>query len=276
MGLRGRMRLPRSSLGPSGHVSLSMWSSPIAFRRADLTAFTARQIHSLGDKQLSARIEKIWGRIRETPAERARLIANYKRRLTPAALAGDRQAGRMLFDRHCANCHRLFDAGTAVGPDLTGAQRTNVDYLLLNLIDPSSSISNDFRMQVIETTEGRVVTGLVVAESDNAITIQTANEKIVIPTAEVERRVLTGISMMPEGLLQQLTPTRFEISSPISPVRNKCRRPRATVHRNNHRRNVASYSLPAPRRSTSSSPGRPKEYRTPVYFFGKKARSPRD
>ena len=174
--------------------------------RADLTAFTARQIHSLGDKQLSARVEKIWGRIRETPAERARLIANYKRRLTPAALgAGDRQAGRVLFDRHCANCHRLFDAGTTVGPDLTGAQRTNVDYLLLNLIDPSSSISNDFQMQVIETTEGRVVSGLVVAESDNAITVQTANEKVVIPTSEVERRVLTGNSMMPDGLLQQLS-----------------------------------------------------------------------
>lgn len=43
--------------------------------RSDLTAFTARQIHNLGDKQLSAKVEKLWGQIRETPNERARLIA---------------------------------------------------------------------------------------------------------------------------------------------------------------------------------------------------------
>jgi putative heme-binding domain-containing protein len=61
-------------------------------------------------------------------------------------------------------------------------------------------------MQLIETTDGRVVSGLVVAESDNALTVQTANEKVVIPTAEVERRVQTGTSLMPEGLLQQLSP----------------------------------------------------------------------
>ncbi|MBC7964548.1 MAG: dehydrogenase, partial [Fuerstia sp.] len=101
---------------------------------------------------------------------------------------------------------RLFDSGIAIGPDLTGAQRTNIDYVLLNLIDPSSSISNDFRMQIIETTDGRIVTGLLVGESDNAITVQTATEKLVIPAIEIEQRVVANVSMMPEGLLQRLTP----------------------------------------------------------------------
>jgi putative membrane-bound dehydrogenase-like protein len=175
--------------------------------RTDLTAFTARQIQSLGDKQLSEQIEKLWGRVRETPAEKARLIANYKRQLTTAALSsGDRTAGRGVFERRCASCHRLFDEGGKIGPDLTGSQRTNLDYLLLNIVDPSASISNDFQMEVIETTEGRVVTGMIAGETDGAITIQTANEKIVIPTAEIERRVQSRNSMMPEGLLQLLTP----------------------------------------------------------------------
>jgi putative heme-binding domain-containing protein len=61
-------------------------------------------------------------------------------------------------------------------------------------------------MQVIETRDGRVVSGLVVAESDNAITVQTAKEKFVIPTAEIERQTQSGASMMPEGLLQHLSP----------------------------------------------------------------------
>lgn len=175
--------------------------------RADLTAFTARQIHSLGDKHLSATVEKLWGQIRETPRERTRIIADLKRQLTPDSVrAGDRSHGRALFSKTCANCHRLFDSGTVTGPDLTGAQRTNIDYLLLNLIDPSSSISNDFRMQIIETTDGRVVTGLIVSESDNAISVQTATEKLVIPAIEVEQRVISQVSMMPEGLLQRLRP----------------------------------------------------------------------
>jgi putative heme-binding domain-containing protein len=173
--------------------------------RRDLSAFIARQIYSLGDKELTARIEKLWGQVRETPREKTRLIASYRQGLTPAARsAGDRARGRALFVKLCANCHQLFGEGAAIGPDLTGAQRTNVDYLLVNLVDPSSSISRDFQMEVIETAEGRIVTGLVVAESDHAITVQTPNEKVVIPRAEIERRVESGVSMMPEGLLQPL------------------------------------------------------------------------
>jgi putative membrane-bound dehydrogenase-like protein len=175
--------------------------------RTDLTAFIARQIYSLGDKELSTRIEKLWGQVRETPREKARLIASYRQRLTSEALSiGDRARGRTHFEKLCANCHQLFGEGTAIGPDLTGAQRTNVDYLLLNLVDPSSAISRDFQMQVIETGEGRIVTGLVVAESDHAITMQTPNEKVVVPREAIERRVESGVSMMPEGLLQPLAP----------------------------------------------------------------------
>lgn len=175
--------------------------------RKDVTAFTARQIHSLGDKQLSADVDKFWGQIRETPRDRVRIISEYKRRLTPDSFVGsNRGRGRVLFAKTCGNCHRLFDAGAAIGPDLTGAQRTNIDYLLLNLIDPSSSVSKDFQMQIIETTDGRVITGLVVTESDNGVTIQTPNDKVVVPVNEIEQRVTSGVSMMPEGMLQRLTP----------------------------------------------------------------------
>ncbi len=175
--------------------------------RRDVTAFTARQIHSLGDKQLSADVDRLWGTVRETPKDRIRIISEYKRRLTSDALStSNRSRGRTLFAKTCGNCHRLFDAGATIGPDLTGAQRTNIDYLLLNLIDPSSSISKDFQMQIIETTDGRVVTGLVVGESENAVTIQTPNDKVVIPANEIEQRVASGVSMMPEGMLQRLTP----------------------------------------------------------------------
>jgi putative heme-binding domain-containing protein len=174
--------------------------------RTEITAFTARQIHSLGDKQLSKDVERLWGPIRETPKDRARLIANYKPQLTATLIqSSNRENGRALFQKNCANCHRLFDAGTLIGPDLTGAQRTNVDYLLQNLLDPSASISKDYQMQIVATTNGRVVTGLLIEESDNAITIQTATEKVIVPRNEIEEQKISEVSMMPEGILQKMT-----------------------------------------------------------------------
>ena len=128
--------------------------------RTDLTAFTARQLQNLGHAPLSARVQSLWGELRATPADKARQIAGFKRRLTPEALKqADRSAGRALFQKNCANCHKLFDAGGTIGPDITGAQRMNLDYLLENLIDPSAAVSRDFQMQVIQTTSGRVITG---------------------------------------------------------------------------------------------------------------------
>ncbi|MBW3598003.1 MAG: c-type cytochrome, partial [Planctomycetes bacterium] len=174
--------------------------------RTDLTAYTARQLQTLEDEEITARLRTLWGEVRETPEEKARLIADFKKRLTPETLErADRSAGRLLFEKTCANCHRLFDAGGTIGPDITGAQRTNLDYLLENLIDPSAAVSKDYQMEVIVTTAGRVVTGLVLAENDNAVTVQSANERLVIPADEIDDRRLSPLSMMPDGVLQQLS-----------------------------------------------------------------------
>lgn len=174
--------------------------------RADLTAFTARQLQSLGDEKLSARVAKLWGTVRTTPADKAKLIADYRKKLPPAALASaDLTLGRAVYQKTCANCHQLFDAGGAIGPNLTGAQRTNLDYLLENIVDPSASVGRDFQVQVITTDSGRTLTGIVVAENANAVTLQTQNEKLVIPLTEIEERTPSPQSMMPEGILTPLS-----------------------------------------------------------------------
>lgn len=174
--------------------------------RGEITAYTARQLDNLKDPKLAARVRALWGELRTTPADKARAIADFKKRLTPPVIrGGDRAAGRVVFQANCANCHKLFDAGGAIGPELTGAQRFNLDYLLENLIDPSALVAKDFQMQVIETEAGRVVTGLVVDESAASLTVQTLNEKLVIPRAEIANRVNSPLSLMPEGVLQKLS-----------------------------------------------------------------------
>lgn len=173
--------------------------------RTDLTAYTARQMRSLGNEKLDARIKAIWGELRPTPAAKEQLVASYKKQLTPESLQrADRTAGRAIFQKTCANCHRFFDTGGSIGPDITGSQRTNLDYLLQTLVDPSAAVAKDYQMQIIETDAGRVITGLVVSESKAAITIQTVNERVIVPTAEIEQRAVSPLSMMPDGMLQNL------------------------------------------------------------------------
>ncbi len=172
----------------------------------DLSAYTGRQLRSLGDARLTARVKALWGEVRATPAEKLKQIAAYKKRLAPDALErADRSAGRALFVKNCANCHTLFGTGGAIGPDITGSQRTNLDYVLENLVDPSSAVAKDFQVEVVATTSGRVLTGLIVSENKQALTIQTVNEKVVVPRGEIDARKQSNVSMMPDGLLKQLS-----------------------------------------------------------------------
>ena len=174
--------------------------------RTDLTAFTVRQLQSLGNERIIAKLRNIWGDVRTTPADKAELIVKYRQQLTADALKlANLAAGRQIFHRICANCHRLFDAGKKIGPDITGSQRKNLDYILENLIDPSAAVSKDYRMQIVVTTSGRIITGQNVSENERVVTIQTVNERLVVPVDEIKDRSVLPVSMMPEGLLQKLS-----------------------------------------------------------------------
>ena len=194
-------------------ASRKEWAAPLLdaveqkkIARGDLSAFAARQLASLGERAIQERVARIWGDLRRPAAEKSRIIADYKRKLPAHVIRlSDRSAGRAVFQAQCANCHKLFDAGGAIGPELTGAQRFQLDYLLENLIDPSAAISRDFQMQVIETEAGRVLTGMIVSENNASVTLQSINEKVVVPRGEIVQRRTSPTSMMPEGLLDKLS-----------------------------------------------------------------------
>ena len=92
-----------------------------------------------------------------------------------------------------------------MGPDLTGGNRSNLDYLLSNLIDPSSVVDKDYRMSVLLLDDDRILNGLVVEESERTITLQTATEKLTLDKNTVQSRKVTEKSPMPDGLLDSLT-----------------------------------------------------------------------
>ena len=104
------------------------------------------------------------------------------------AHAPDPSLGRAVFAKVCQQCHTLFGVGGKVGPDLTGSNRADLDYVLSNVLDPSALIGKDYLAHVIATTDGRVLTGIIRAEDKDTITLVTANETITLPKSEVEER----------------------------------------------------------------------------------------
>jgi putative membrane-bound dehydrogenase-like protein len=174
--------------------------------RGDLTADLVRQLRNLKDASLDARIGQVWGTVRETTGDRARLIGRFKAMLkSKPALAPDPAQGRAVFAKVCQQCHTLFGVGRLVGPDLTGSNRADLDYLLSNVLDPSALIGKDYLAHVIITTDGRVLTGIIRAEDKDTITLMTANETVTLPKSEVDQRKASEQSMMPEDLWKALS-----------------------------------------------------------------------
>jgi putative heme-binding domain-containing protein len=174
--------------------------------RRDLSVFTARQIVNLKDKKLADRLNLVWGTIASAPAaDKAKTLAKFKAMVPADRLAqADRAQGRALFAKTCANCHLLFNEGTKLGPDLTGSQRANPEYLLSKLVDPSFAVPRDYQMVVVETKSGRFISGIVTAETAQTITVRTQNEAINLAKSDIESRTPTKQSLMPEGMLDQL------------------------------------------------------------------------
>ncbi len=175
--------------------------------RTDLHAYNVQALLRFNDEKLQTRIKSVWGEFRATAKDKQELIAKHKANLTPARIKiADLSNGRRLFAKTCQNCHTLFGEGQKVGPDITGSNRANLDYILENMLDPSAIVGKDYRATIIETKDGRVVSGLITKETDSAVTLRTINDTIIVAKADIEERKLSELSIMPEGQLNTLTP----------------------------------------------------------------------
>jgi len=194
------------SARPDSALALLVAVEAKAIPRADVSAFAARQMFALGDVALTERLRRVWGEVRETAAEKQKQLARFKSLLTASALKNaDPRKGRALFATACANCHKLFGEGGAIGPDLTGSNRNDLDYLLSNLIDPSAEVGRDFRMSVVRTKDERTITGILVERTPARVAIQTEKERIVLSPDDVDNIKDSPLSIMPEGQLDSIS-----------------------------------------------------------------------
>ena len=171
-----------------------------------ISAFHARQIRSLGDAELNKKLATVWGEIRDSPADRRALIETYRTQLEADTIGkANLNNGRVLFRKTCSQCHQLYQDGQQIGPNLTGAQRSSLDYLLENIIDPSAVVGKDYRMTIVVTEDGRSLNGLVVSKDDKKLVLRTDTELKTIPMDDIDEMKQTSLSPMPDGLLKKLS-----------------------------------------------------------------------
>ncbi|MDG2127301.1 MAG: c-type cytochrome [Fuerstiella sp.] len=169
-----------------------------------------RKVALLNDTELNVIVAKHWGRL--TAATPGDMLAEVRRLNNDLnAGIGDVAAGKRQFSKHCSACHTLFGQGTKLGPDLTTANRNDRNHLLISLVDPDSVIRKKYVSVIVQTTDGRVLTGLPVDRDESIVTLADGKNKphIAIATSDIEEIQDSPISLMPSNLYRQLKPQQL-------------------------------------------------------------------
>lgn len=149
---------------------------------------------------------EVWGPIDDTPPD-PREFVKYRSLLNEKAVqSADVKNGGQIFQKICGSCHKMYGQGGLIGPDLTGSNRSNIDYLLFNILSPSEEIQDSYKMVVTTTRDGRTYSGNVIAENQRQITMRVVGQDaVVINKSSIQSKEVTDVSMMPQGLMTTLT-----------------------------------------------------------------------
>jgi len=155
------------------------------------------------DAKLRERAAKVFG----GNASRAEVIAKYQPALE---LKGDAEAGHKVYQTICAACHRKGEEGRDIGPNLATILNWTPDQILVNVLDPNREVVANFILYVVETNDGRTLSGLITNETASSIGLKGADGvEQTIARAEIKSLKSTGLSLMPEGLEAGITPQQM-------------------------------------------------------------------
>jgi putative membrane-bound dehydrogenase-like protein len=171
-----------------------------------INANQATKMLNLKNERLTELVVKHWGVIRsERDPARAKLISQMRNTLRSGH--GDAVAGRVVFNRVCGQCHKIYGEGAEVGPDITRNGRASFEQLLSNVFDPSLVIGASYQGTTVATTDGRVVSGLLAEDSPQRVVLKVQGDKQeVIARGDIDEIVPSKLSLMPEGLEKQINP----------------------------------------------------------------------
>ncbi|MEO5995121.1 MAG: PVC-type heme-binding CxxCH protein [Chitinophagaceae bacterium] len=174
--------------------------------KEDVPRDIAQRLKILNDPAINKTVDLLWPDVRllTSPEKVSRI---NKITGIVGALPGDEKNGHILFSGTCAGCHKLFDEGGRIGPDLSGYERKNLNTLLINIVDPNADIREGYEIQRIVTIDGRTLEGRVMARNGGSLTIQPAlgGKETTLPADQIREIGARPTSIMPERLLDKMT-----------------------------------------------------------------------
>lgn len=157
------------------------------------------------DPQVSERVKTLFGEVQGATTAEMRATVE---RLNDAILAGSGNPynGKQLYANSCGKCHRLFEEGGRIGPELTSYKRDDLRRMLLNVVNPSAAIREGFENYVAVTGDGRTVSGFIADQDKQVVTLRGADgQTLVLAREDIEDLRAVPVSLMPEGLLKDLS-----------------------------------------------------------------------
>ncbi len=140
---------------------------------------------------------------RATSEDRQQVLERYRVSLT---LPADTKRGKAVFEQQCLKCHQLNGNGFAVGPDLAAIQNRPNESLLIDLLDPSSTITVGFKAYQVLTKNGKIYTGILAEETATSVTLRREKgEQDVILRRDIEDMAASAKSLMPDGLEKDIS-----------------------------------------------------------------------
>ena len=173
--------------------------------REDVPLPLVDQFKQLNDSGITATVDQLWPEAQlTTSAEKSQQIEQVVNVLKTHT--GDLAAGKSIYQSRCGSCHRLFEEGGDIGPDLTGYDRRDVHELLLNIVDPNASIREGYVNYQIETNDDRTLVGTILMQDGNTVTLKPFGaEAITLSKGQIAGMQAQPTSLMPERLLDKLT-----------------------------------------------------------------------
>ncbi len=165
------------------------------FAASDLDRQTAAALWAFPERSVAGRAAEVLGS--PPPADRESLVVAYRASL-PAK--GSVEVGRAIFKKQCVGCHRVEGEGRETGPALVAVQARGPEAMLLAILDPNREVLPAYHAHAAIDANGRVVTGVVTAQSGGSVTLRTADGvDITLPRDDLETFTNTKRSLMPEG-----------------------------------------------------------------------------
>lgn len=162
-----------------------------------------QQLERHAESAIKDRSAKLWGG--GSASDKAPLIARYAAQI--AAGSGDSVRGEAIFKKHCANCHRLKEAGFVVGPDLAALTDRSPGALITAVLDPSKDVDSRYHAYALQTTDGRSFSGILVEETGSSVTLLAQEgKKETVLRRDIEVMAASGKSLMPDGMEKEIPP----------------------------------------------------------------------